>query len=610
MKNHKVQTQVRRAGRVMPAFLVCALLALVTLWTFWPALHCDFINYDDDGYVTANAHVQQGLTQEGVTWAFRTGATGNWHPLTWLSLMLDAQLLGHSAVGFHLTNLLLHIASTVLLFLVFKRMTGALWRSAFVAALFALHPLHVESVAWVAERKDVLSAFFFMLTLWAYAWFVQKGSRLNYYLALLFFLFGLMSKPMLVTLPFVLLLLDYWPLQRINNLDSRQKQSTAFLRLVCEKIPFFILSTAVSIVTFVVQQQDKAVQTLSTFPMGVRFENAVVSYSRYLGKTFWPDNLAVPYPYPGHWPAGEVVFAGVLVVGASWQSLRLARQFPFLLTGWFWFVGMLLPVIGLVQVGIQSMADRYTYLPLIGIFIGLTWGISELWARCNFPKAVAGIAAGLLLIGCAMQTRAQLAYWQNSEILFRHAVAVTQDNYAAYEHLGNFLTANGRINEAIDCYQTAIQMAPDRVPARLNLGSLFLLAGKLDEAVLEYDEVLRLAPDNADAWCNLGYISAVRGNFDEAVARYYKAIQFKPDFSSAYHNLGLAFAARGDWGRAIQNYRTALQLDPGHASTHDHLGIALAQEGKTAEAMNEFNEALRLDPDDSKARQQLDALRQ
>ena len=608
IKKQPAQPSVRPAGLVMPAVLVSALLALVTLWVYWPALHCDFLNYDDDGYVTANPHVLHGLTPADVAWAFQTGVTGNWHPLTWLSLMLDAQWSGHGATAFHLTNLLLHAANAILLFLVLKQMTGAQWRSALVAVLFALHPLHVESVAWIAERKDVLSAFFFMLTLLAYVRFVNlfkvqnPKSKIFYLLSLFLFACGLMSKPMLVTLPFVLLLLDFWPLQRFGR--------STIPRLVLEKIPFFLLSAISCVVTFLVQKADAAVKTLTAFPLGARFENAFVSCARYLEKTFWPVDLAMPYPYPAHWPAVEVALTVGLVMGASWLSLRLARRFPFALTGWFWFLGMLLPVIGLVQVGMQSMADRYTYLPLIGLFIALVWGMGEVWRQRHWPGAMGGVAMGLTIAVCAFLTRRQLGCWQNSETLFRHAVAVTDRNAIAYEHLGSYLVNEGRTSEAIDSYEKAIRADADYVPAHLDLGSTLVLDGKWNEAAQQYVAVLRLAPATAEAYNDLGYILVAQGRYDKAIAYYYHAIQLKPDFASAYHNLGLTFANTGRWDQAIRNYRVALQLDPGNVITHDDLGFALAHEGRRAEAVEEFNEALRLHPNDARALQQLDALQQ
>lgn len=604
------------------SIFVCVLLSLATLCVFWPAIHCDFINYDDNIYVTANSHVKQGLTQPGLAWAFHTTTTGNWHPLTWLSLMANAQITGSNAAGFHLVNLLLHIINTLLLFLLLKRLTTELWQSAFVATLFALHPLHVESVAWIAERKDVLSAFFFMLTILAYARFAQNQSRRkvqatrigketqtvgslfrvpDYWLALSFFALGLMSKPMLVTLPFVLLLLDFWPLHRFNLIRSARG-------LVAEKIPFFILSVMSCAVTFAVQKAGENIQTLATFSVGTRLENAAVSCARYIEKTFLPVNLAVPYPYPSHWPLIEVALAVTLVVVISWLSLQFARQYPFLTTGWFWFLGMLVPVVGLIQVGTQSMADRYTYLPLIGLLIVFAWGGDEIRKRFGLSKLVTGIFSGLVISACALLTIKQLGYWQNSETLFNHAVSVTQNNTVAYEHLGNYFVANKRFNQAADAYEKAIQINPAFIPAQFDLGSLYLLTGETDKAAGQFEKVLRLSPDSAEAYSNLGYICAAGGNNEKAIAYYDKAIQFKPDFATAYLNRGLVFASEGQWDEAVQNYRKALQFDPTHASTHRDLGNALAHQGIRVESIKEYHEALTLKPDDPAALQQLHEL--
>ncbi len=379
--------------------VVSLLLAVVTLWVYWPARQFDFLGYDDPGYFTQNSHVQNGLTWNGVAWAFTSGDAANWHPLTWLSLMLDAELFGQQPAGLHLVNLLLHSANSILVFVLFRRLTAAHWTSGFVAALFALHPLHVESVAWISERKDLLCAFFVLLALLAYGRHVtgdksQVTRKRNspvlvlspvtshlsrfYFLSLFFFALALMSKPMAVTLPFLLLLLDFWPLERF---------STATLqRLLFEKIPFFALSVAISVVTFIVQKKGDAVETLATFPMGSRIENAFVSYARYFAKTIWPAALAAPYPHPGHWPVATVGLSVLLFVGFCLAAFWGARKFPFLFTGWFWFAGMLVPVIGLVQVGMQAMADRYMYLPAIGLFVIFAWGGLRMAARWPFLK--------------------------------------------------------------------------------------------------------------------------------------------------------------------------------------------------------------------------------
>jgi tetratricopeptide (TPR) repeat protein len=600
----------RQISRKAPKkiYFVPALLVVVTLLVFWPAIHCGFLNYDDDGYVTNNAHVLAGLNLPGITWAFRTFDTANWHPLTWLSLMFDAQF-SEKAAYFHFVNVLLHAVNSVLLFLFLQKLTGAIWRSAFVATAFAIHPLHVESVVWISERKDVLSGFFFMLTLLAYAHFVEQlkiknpKSKKFYSLALLFFACGLMSKPMLVTLPFVLLLLDFWPLNRIQN--SR----LGIRNLFFEKIPFSILSAASCVVTFVAQKHGEAVQTLAAFPIGTRIENATISYSTYLAKTFWPVNLAVPYPYSSNWPALEILFAIVFIFGVSIAAFVGAKKFPFLFVGWFWFLGMLVPVIGLVQVGKQAMADRYTYLPLIGIFIIVVWGIGEVMRRWNLPKEIIAAVAIAILVACAIQTRQQISYWQNSETLFKHAIAVTKNNAEAWDHLGTYYLHNeGDVADAADCFQKTVALAPDEISGRVNLGSIYLLQDKPDEAGQQLTKALQIDPSNADANCDLGFLLASHKQFADAITHYDKAIEKKPDFASAYHNRGLAYAAENNWTNAIQDYRSALQFDPNHASTHTHLGIALIHIGQTNEAIAELNCAIELNPNDTEAAQHLQSL--
>jgi len=476
--------------------------------------------------------------------------------------------------------------------------------------------LHVESVAWISERKDVLSGFFFMLTLLCHACSAQKPEagagkagdgirspafRFWYPASILCFACGLMSKPMLVTVPFVLLLLDYWPLQRFNCTTSR--------RLFVEKIPFFILSAASSVVTYIAQKQGENVQTLAAFPFGVRIENAAMSYATYLVKTFWPADLAVPYPYLNQWPAVEIVMAGMLVVCASMASLLLRRKFPFFFTGWFWFSGMLVPVIGLVQVGRQAMADRYTYLPSIGLFIIIACTAAEISHRRNFSKTAVAVVVAPVFIICAMLTCRQTRYWRSSETLFQHSIAVTRNNAEAYELLGTYYLRTLRaLPEALNCFQRSVDIDPSRISARINLGSALLLEGKMDDAAGQFNEVLRLAPANADAWCDLGYISAAHRQFDDAIADYGRAIQIDPVFASAFHDRGIAFEAKNDWADAIQDYRTAIRLAPDDESTHKHLGLALARAGQTREAIGELNQALRLNPDDPDVLQLLQSL--
>jgi Flp pilus assembly protein TadD len=559
----------------IPVWLLAALLALVTVALYWPALHCDFVNYDDNVYVTENPHVQGGSSWTTTKWAFsNTQQAAYWAPMLWLSHELACQLFNLNPWGHHLINVLLHAANTALVFLLFRRLTGATWRSFLMAALFGWHPLRVESVAWITERKDVLSAFFGLLALIAYVRYVEQSrvqgpkSKVFYGLALLFFALGLMSKPMLVTWPFVMLLLDYWPLQR---LASGARFSTLDFRLFREKIPFFGLSVVSCVVTYLMQQRGHTVVQFGSLPLSARMGNALISYCRYLGKLFWPVDLAVFYPHPGYWPTIQVLLAGSGVLVITVLFVLAWRRYPFLLMGWLWFVGTLVPVIGLVQAGAVAMADRFTYLPSLGILIPVIWSVNELtwrWRQRRVVLLVAGGAATLLCIGMTQQ---QLGYWRDSETLFRHALAVTRNNYFAHNNLGTALDEKGRTAEAISQFQEAIQLAPDFVEAHYNLGIALLEQGQIDEAIGQFQEALRL----------------------------------KPDYTEAYYNLGNAFLSRGRIDSAIHQFQEAIRLKPDYAEAHNNLGTALGMKDQIDEAIGQFQEALRLKPDDTKARNNL-----
>ena len=644
--------------------IVSLLLAAATLAVFYPALRHQFVSFDDPDYVTANTHVKGGLTGEDMAWAFRAGHASNWHPLTWMSHQLDVQLYGLNPAGHHLTSLLFHALNTILLFILLRRLTGALGRSAFVAALFALHPLHVESVAWISERKDVLSAFFFLLTLMAYVNYVtssawrmsregEKSEDRNpksegnpkteirsgefgvgrsmfgvrglqrsfwYALALVLFALGLMSKPMLVTTPFVLLLLDYWPLQRLQ-LKTQDSRLKTLLPLLLEKLPFLLLSIISCLVTVLVQKQ--AIQPLANLSLGVRVGNALLAYVRYLGKTLWPLNLATPYPHPGHWPLASVLLAAALLAGLTLAALWLRRKYPFAFTGWFWFLGMLVPVIGVVQVGEQSMADRYTYLPLIGIFIILAWGV-----RLN--RGLLMLVAALVLLACAARTRDQLRSWKDSESLYRHAVAVSSKNFIAYYNLGSWLDSEGRIDEALTNYFKAVEMQPhypdplnnigcslanrkqfaDAIPyfeaalrskpgftsAHQNLANSLREMKRFDEAIPHFQAVVKEKPEDTSALNGLGNALASQGQFAEAAQYYEASLRVKPDQVAAHYDLANALANLRRADEAIVQYRLALQAKPGFALAHNDLGIILARQGKLEEAILELREAVRGQP--------------
>jgi tetratricopeptide (TPR) repeat protein len=512
---------------------ICFVLAAVTLLVYLPVMRHEFVNYDDPAYITDNAHVKAGLTWPGIVWAFQSSEAANWHPLTWISHMIDCQLFGLNPAGHHFMNVLFHTANSLLLFLLLEKMTGALWRSAFVAAFFAWHPLHVESVAWAAERKDVLSAFFWMLALLAYARFTNLSktqspkSKIFYTLALIFFACGLMSKPMVVTLPFVLLLLDFWPLRRFND--------STIQHLVLEKVPFFALSAASSVITCFAQKG--AMWSSASLPFQFRAVNALMSYVRYIFKTFWPTDLALIYPYPHHWAIGLVIGAALLLAACSGLFILRARQNPYLFTGWFWFLGTLVPAIGLVQAGVQSMADRYTYIPSIGLFIVIVWGLNDLvnlWPEGRKFLPLAGIVA---LAGCLAVTSIQLNYWQNSLKLFSHAVEVTTDNYAAYNCLGNVLEQAGEKEKAFALYAESVRAEPDYPLGQFNLGMMLLEYGKPDEGFAHLAIAAKLMPRDPILQFDLGIFLSQHGKPDEAAVHFANALKEKPDFTEAQNHL-------------------------------------------------------------------------
>jgi tetratricopeptide (TPR) repeat protein len=597
----KAKTETVPVQPRFPAWLLAALLALATVALYWPATHHDFINFDDPDYVTANVHVQNGLTPGNIQWAFSHLVSSNWHPVTMLSHMLDCQLFGLKPGAHHLVSVLFHAANTALLFALLRSLTGAVWRSALVAALFALHPLHVESVAWISERKDVLSTFFGLLCLMAYVCYVEKStahspqSKGFYVLALLFFALGLMSKAMLVTWPFVLLLLDWWPLQRFKVQGSGFRVRS----LVVEKIPFFALAAAASVVTYVAQKQGGAVVMVGNLPLGARMGNALVSYCRYLEKLFWPTDLAVFYPHPIHWPVAKVVTAGVFLAGISALVFMRRQRQPFMLMGWLWFVGTLMPVIGLVQAGEQAMADRYTYIPSVGILILTIWGAHELargWRHHAMVLAPTGTAAVVL---CVVLTRRQLGYWQDSETLFRHALDVTRNNYIALDNFGNALFDKGRIDEAIRQFQEALRLKPDDANAHYNLGAALGAMGQYDEAIPQFQTAIRLKPNDAWDYFDLGVALDKEGRTDEAIRQFQTALRLKPDDPKARFNLANALAKKGQTDEAISQYREAVRLKPDYAIAHYNLGNVLDNKGRTDEAIREFQEAVRLKPNDA-----------
>jgi tetratricopeptide (TPR) repeat protein len=608
--------------------LLILALGGITMALYFPALHHEFLAYDDQQYVTENSHVQGGLTSKGLVWAFGFHAS-NWHPAAWISHMLDCQLYGLNPLGHHLTNMLLHSANTVMLFLLLSGMTGTLWRSAAVAALFAWHPLHVESVAWVAERKDVLCAFFSLVTFWAYGRYVTSARPSNekleirnpksegnpkswYCLTLFFFALALMSKPMVVTLPFVLLLLDYWPLRRIELPITNHQ---LLFRLIFEKVPFLVLSAITCVLTINAQSQAYAVVSTAGLPISSRVAHALLSYLHYIGALFWPRHLAVYYPYEtAVSPAGIIGAASVLAL-ISFIAIRYATKIPYLLVGWLWFLGMLVPVIGLVQVGEQAWADRYTYLPSIGLFIAIVWGFVEIFqarghgavgtprpttaAKVGRGVPTAPLAIGLVIASALLTfTSFQLRLWKNTRTLFEHTAKVTEKNYMAVTLLGSLLAKEGKFDEAIDRYKTALSWKRDYPEAHFFLGNAFDQQGKVDAAIAEYEQALLFKPIHEQAHVFLGAALAKQRKFEEAKSHYLAALKLNPVSGVAHNNLAKVLQSEGRSDDAMEHYSAAVKFDPGLAQVHNNLGVLLLARGKTTEGIRELREALRLKPGD------------
>jgi tetratricopeptide (TPR) repeat protein len=600
---------------------ICVLLAVAVFMVFGQTLRYGFVNFDDDGYFSSNYHVKAGLTWSGVSWAFRTGYASNWHPLTWLSLMLDVELFGTGPSGPHLTNLILHAANAMLLFLLLKRLTGTLWPSAFVAVLFAIHPLHVESVAWVSERKDVLSGLFFMLTLLMYARYAQNcaksqvsgvrwlGSR-DYWLAVLFFALGLMSKPMLVTLPFVLLLLDYWPLGRVTSDKWRVTrflipvpQLSSLNHLLLEKLPFLLLSTASCVATVIAQRE--AIKSMIVLPFTLRLNNALVSVVTYITQMVWPANLAAFYPYRFDTPAWQITGAGVLLLFITVLAFRTAQRFPYFLVGWLWYLGMLVPVIGLVQVGGQAHADRYTYLPQIGLYLVIVWVIRDWTAGWRWRRPALGMAAFSVVAVLMVCSLKQTAYWQSDESLWTHALACTSENYTAHNNLGYVLVAQGQPAEAIKHYQEALAINPNYSEVINNLGTALLNQGRLDEAAKYYHRALEIYPDFAEAYNNLGILLTKQGQTVEAIEQYRKAIELNPSRAEFYNNLGNLLSKQGRTDEAIEQFQKALEVAPDNAKVRFNLANILTAKGRWDEAIEQYQQALKQMPDSIHAHYQL-----
>jgi protein O-mannosyl-transferase len=572
-------------------FVVCVLLIAITWLVFGQTLVHDFVNYDDKTYVYGNWLVSSGFTARGLARAFVDTQTGNWHPLTLISHMLDVQLYGLKAGGQHFTNVLLHTVAALLLVLWLRKVTGKLWPSAFVAAVFAIHPLRVESVAWIAERKDVLSAVFFMLTLGAYARYARRPTTSRYLTMSILFAAGLMSKPMLVTVPFVLLLLDYWPLNRgpaFANQPSPKatasREATAWQaevgrqefniqtwsKLVVEKVPLFALSIGSCVVTFILQERSGG--SIAQLPFSWRLQNAIVSYVTYIWQMFWPADLAVFYPHPeNHLALWQALLASAFLVAVTLVVFALRRTRPYLLVGWLWYLSMLVPVIGIVEVGLQGHADRYTYLPQIGLYIAITWLVADLSFSLRFHRRVLVGAAIIVIAALTACAWKQTSYWRNSETLWTHTLAVTRNNDVAHTNLGMFLAERGQVDEALPHLQTALEIRSGGVQPHYDLSFALI-------------------------HCDLGYALARKGELDDAIAHLRKAIEFQPGYADAHYNLGTAFFQRGRIDEAIAEWQRTLSIRPNDSGAHTSLGNALVQKGLFREAAIHYQTALDIAP--------------
>ena len=615
-------------------------------------LHFGFANIDDSVYVTQNSHVLGGLSAEGLKWAFTSMFAGFWHPITWLSLMLDAQIYGSWAGGYHLTNLLLHVVSSLMLFMIFHRMTGSFWRSGFVAVLFALHPLHVESVAWIGERKDVLSAFWGMLTIYAYIYYAERPGIKRYLLFFIFFFLGLMSKPMLVTMPFLLLLLDYWPLDRIffrvksSEIITSDKKGfvipkpASIRRVILEKIPLFILIIPISIVTFFAERKFGALPTMESFPLDMRIYNALISYIRYIEKTILPINLSVYYPHPGIWPVWQVISAGSMMILLSVFVFRKINRYPYLTVGWLWYVGTLVPVIGLIQVGPCSMADRYTYIPIIGLFIMFAWGVPDLVRRWPHKKAVLSFSALLLIIIFSVLSWQRCKLWGDNFSLwddvlkkynissignikekgriafaynFRGLGYAEKGNYrlamedynvalkidSQYgEALNNRANAYGMIGQndlALQDFKQIITINPKFADAYYNRGNLYLTISDLDKAINDFTEVIRIDPGMADAFNNRGVAFRLKGQYEKSFSDLNQALIINRKLAEAYFNRGIIYNIHKQYIPAIANFTETLKIKPQYTDAYFNRGASFAFLGKYDDAIRDFQQVLNID---------------
>lgn len=591
------------------------LLGFMTLFAYWQVGSNEFINFDTYSYIHENPHVRSGLTLENVIWSFTSTYKANWHPLTWLSHMLDVQLFGLAAGPHHLVNLLLHIVNSLLLFYLFRVMTRVIWPSFLVAALFAIHPLHVESVAWVAERKDVLSSCFWILTLISYCRYVEQPGVKRYAVVFLFLGLGLMAKSMLVTLPFVLLLLDYWPLGRFKAGMVGEESASAYslTKLIWEKVPLFLLAAISSAITFYAQHTWDSVVSIQGFPITARGANSLVSYLAYLGKAIWPAQLAIFYPFR-NLPPWQVVTAALLFSAICFMVVRYSKSRPWLMVGWLWYLGTLVPVIGLVQVGNQAMADRYSYIPLIGIFIIIAWSLAEFVTTRPRLKSVIIAMISVLLVMLVVTTRVQVRHWRNNISLFKQTLASTASNPLAHYNLARSLSELGRFDEADLHFAEALRLEPATALTHFGYGKNLENQGKVAQAEIHYEIALRLDVEQLyyshALHVNLGIIDALRGDFAKARAHFREAVRIDPEYGDAHYNLANVMADQGRHDQAIRHFSEALRIEPKYAEAFYGLGNVMVSLGRFAEADKYFSEALRLSPDDMDIRRRVESARQ
>ncbi len=604
----------KKSHKINPDILICLFLVIGILVVYWQVRNHTFVNFDDGSYILNNPHVRAGLNFEGIAWAFSLPGFDYWHPMTWLSHMLDCYLYGLNVGMHHRVSLILHIFNSILLFLVFKKMTGAIWRSAFIAAMFALHPMNVESVAWLAERKNVLSTFFGLLTMLTYIHYSKRPSVFRYLPILFVYTSGLMSKPMIATLPFVLFLLDYWPLGRFNFVHSdsnNQKtpksnninfQRSLTLHLVLEKIPLLMLSAVSIFLSSLAVQRLGIVISTASVPMKLRIKNALVSYVSYIIKMIWPHNLAVYYPYPQILPLWQVIGAGVLLICISFFVFRAVRSKPYLAVGWLWYIGTLVPAIGLVQAGLwPAIADRFTYMPLIGLFIIIAWGVPDLVVRWHYREIKLATIAATLFAILAATTYLQVGYWRNSITLFEHALDVTYNNPIAHHKLGEALKLQNKTVAAAKHYSEALRIKPDIFLTHLNLGIILRDEGKLNEAIDYFSRALRLKPDRAEPHYELGITLEKQGDFDAAIRHYLETLRIKPDYAKAHNNLGIILARQTKDKEAIFHFHEAIRIDPNYADAHCNLGIIYANQRNIEKAILHYKKVLYLNPNMAQA---------